>query len=157
MRGNPRMPEGLWEDMENHARSSNNPWLVAGDLNETLFREESRSFSADSSAGQRRKFAAHINNSNLIDLGSAGPKFTWNNGRQGMANIQKRLDRALCNEEWNALFPEGMVLWSKPSLGLIPIMLLFLFVSLVTPFPVELIGLFGWRQNGLLILLLRMS
>lgn len=42
-------------------------------------------------------------------MGSAGPKFTWNNGRQGRANIQKRLDRGLCNEEWNALFPEGMV------------------------------------------------
>lgn len=29
--------------------------------------------------------------------------------RQGLANTQKRLDRALCNAEWRALFPEGMV------------------------------------------------
>ncbi|XP_058214096.1 uncharacterized protein LOC131325709 [Rhododendron vialii] len=41
-------------------------------------------------------------------MGSAGPKFkfTWTNGRRGPANVQKRLDRALCNENWRTLFPE---------------------------------------------------
>lgn len=42
-------------------------------------------------------------------MGASGPKFTWTNGRQGSANVQKRLDRGLCNEDWRAMFPEGMI------------------------------------------------
>ncbi|KAG5557684.1 hypothetical protein RHGRI_007809 [Rhododendron griersonianum] len=106
---NPRNRDFLWEEMESQAHKSNKPWLVVGDLNDTLNSSEGQSFAVDSSYSQRRKFARHINNCNLVDLGFSGPKFTWNNGRKGMANVQKRLDRALCNEEWQNLFPEGMV------------------------------------------------
>ncbi|KAI8574007.1 hypothetical protein RHMOL_Rhmol01G0320300 [Rhododendron molle] len=105
----PKNRDILWEEMDIQAHSSNKPWLVAGDLNDTLNSSERRSFAVDSSSSQRRKFVGHVNNCNLVDLGFSGPKFTWNNGRKGMANVQKRLDRALCNEEWRNLFPEGMV------------------------------------------------
>lgn len=44
-----------------------------------------------------------------MDMGFTGPKLTWTNGRQGLACVQKRLDRGLCNEEWRALFLEGMI------------------------------------------------
>ncbi|XP_058189471.1 uncharacterized protein LOC131307071 [Rhododendron vialii] len=104
---NPKNREIMWEDMEVQAHSNNKPWLVAGDLNDTLNSSEGRSFSVDTNSSQRRRFADHVNNCNLVDLGFSGPKFTWNNGRKGMANVQKRLDRALCNEEWRNLFPEG--------------------------------------------------
>lgn len=56
-----------------------------------------------------RTFADRINKCKLIDMGSSGPKFTWTNSRQGLANIQKRLDRGLCNTKWRALFPERMI------------------------------------------------
>ncbi|XP_028058205.1 uncharacterized protein LOC114262062 [Camellia sinensis] len=45
----------------------------------------------------------------LTDLGFSGPKFTWTNGRHGLANIKERLDRALCNDQWHTLFPEAWV------------------------------------------------
>ncbi|XP_058210040.1 uncharacterized protein LOC131322655 [Rhododendron vialii] len=44
-----------------------------------------------------------------MDLGYMGAKYTWTNGRLGLANVQNRLDRALSNEEWRSLFPEGNI------------------------------------------------
>jgi hypothetical protein len=41
-----------------------------------------------------------------MDLGFLGPKFTWNNGREGDDFIQERLDRVVTNEGWCDLFPK---------------------------------------------------
>ncbi|XP_062170950.1 uncharacterized protein LOC133876712 [Alnus glutinosa] len=40
----------------------------------------------------------------LMDMGYIGPKFTWCNGRQGSEFTKERLDRAVSNGEWGALF-----------------------------------------------------
>lgn len=45
-----------------------------------------------------------------MDLGYLGSKYTWSNGRAGVANIRKRLDRALSNPEWRMQFPEVLKL-----------------------------------------------
>ncbi|KAG5562963.1 hypothetical protein RHGRI_005637 [Rhododendron griersonianum] len=107
---NPRLRETLWEDLNFFAaNNNNNPWVAAGDFNEVATADESRSNTPDSSASARRRFADNINNCDLMDMGFTGPKLTWTNGRQGLACVQKRLDRGLCNEEWRELFPEGMI------------------------------------------------
>ncbi|KAI8527240.1 hypothetical protein RHMOL_Rhmol12G0060200 [Rhododendron molle] len=104
---NPRLREALWEDLKLFSANTNNsPWVAVGDFNELALADESRSSTSDSSASTRRKFADNINNCNLLDMGFSGPKLTWTNGRQGLACVQKRLDRGLCNEEWRTLFPE---------------------------------------------------
>lgn len=106
---NYRLQAILWNNLEETAESVDHPWVVAGDLNDIASVDDSRTFAPDTSSSQRRKFAEHINKWKLVDLGSTGPKFTWSNGRQGLANMEKRLARALCNEKWRSLFPEGMV------------------------------------------------
>lgn len=45
----------------------------------------------------------------LIDMGYVGTPFTWMNMRSGLANIQERLDRAMCNQEWQDLFSDTVV------------------------------------------------
>lgn len=44
-----------------------------------------------------------------IDLGFSGPKYTWSNKRVGWANIRERLDRGICNADWQRLFPKAAV------------------------------------------------
>ncbi|KAF5934299.1 hypothetical protein HYC85_030470 [Camellia sinensis] len=41
--------------------------------------------------------------------GCASPQLTWSNNRKGWANTMARLDRALCNTEWQITFPDGAV------------------------------------------------
>lgn len=41
---------------------------------------------------------------NLLDLGFEGHPFTWSNGREGRANIQARLDRAVSNQHLQSKF-----------------------------------------------------
>lgn len=48
-----------------------------------------------------------------MDMGCSGPKLTWTNNRQGLANTKERLDRALCNTQWMNSFPESCV-WNLP-------------------------------------------
>lgn len=45
----------------------------------------------------------------LADLGFSGYPYTWDNKRDGDANIQVRLDRATCNDGFLELFPETNV------------------------------------------------
>ncbi|KAL7198295.1 hypothetical protein ACSBR2_020738 [Camellia fascicularis] len=85
------------------------PWLVAGDFNDYINHNERRSFSTHYNHNRPQKFAERINNCNLIDLGCVGPRFTWTNNRHGLANTMECLDRAISNDKWRALFPEGTV------------------------------------------------
>lgn len=151
---NPRTPEGLWEDMENHARSSNNPWLVAGNL---MIRYFGRKVEAS------RLIRVQAKEESLRLTSTTPISLIWvrldPNSRGIMVDKVGLISKSVLTELF--VTRSGMhcsrKVWSKPSLGLIPIMILFLFLSMVTPFPVELIGLFRWRRHGLLILLLRMS
>ncbi|KAL7162143.1 hypothetical protein ACSBR2_042591 [Camellia fascicularis] len=85
------------------------PWLVAGDFNDYGSQNERRSFSLNHTSRRTQKFLDRVNNCNLLDLGSTGPRLTWTNNRQGLANIMERLDRAMCNEDWRTMFPEATI------------------------------------------------
>lgn len=45
----------------------------------------------------------------LIDVGCAGPRFTWSNDRSGFHHIRERLDKGLANWEWSTLFPCALI------------------------------------------------
>ncbi|KAL7170539.1 hypothetical protein ACSBR2_035417 [Camellia fascicularis] len=85
------------------------PWLVTRDFNDYINHTERRSFSPHYNHNRSQKFAERINNCNLIDLGCVGPRFTWTNNRHRLANTMERLDRAMSNDKWRALFPKGTV------------------------------------------------
>ncbi|KAL7239041.1 hypothetical protein ACSBR2_005022 [Camellia fascicularis] len=87
----------------------NDPWLLAGDFIDIASQGEKRSFNSNASQARTHKFVARMNRCKLMDLGCSGPNLTWSNGRQGMANMLERLDRAVCNTEWRAAFSEGAV------------------------------------------------
>ena len=56
-----------------------------------------------------RSFSNFVHATGAIDLGFIGSRFTWSNKREGLANIKERLDKAVCNQEWQCLFPKAGV------------------------------------------------
>lgn len=48
-----------------------------------------------------------VNGCNLIDLGYQGPRYTWTNCRQGLANIREQLDWVWCNLAWHKQYEEA--------------------------------------------------
>ncbi|KAI8019049.1 hypothetical protein LOK49_LG04G00938 [Camellia lanceoleosa] len=106
---NPLLRENFWNELKEVANSMEKPWLVAKDFNDYGNQSERRSYSTNQSSTKPQKFLERINNCKLLDLGSSGPRMTWTNNRQGLANTMETLDRALCNEDWRTMFPEASV------------------------------------------------
>ncbi|KAI8013993.1 hypothetical protein LOK49_LG05G00296 [Camellia lanceoleosa] len=96
---NPLLRDNLWTKLEEVADNMEKPWLVAGDFNDYANQSERRSYSTNQCSTRPQKFLERINKCNLLDLGSSGPRMTWTNNRQGLANTMERLDRALRNED----------------------------------------------------------
>ena len=90
--------------MEDIISSFSGQWLLLGDLNSI-----SDAFEKQGGSSRRvvsyRSFRSFVENVGAIDLGFSGPRFTWSNMRCGVANIRERLDRGLCNIEWQSVFP----------------------------------------------------
>jgi hypothetical protein len=79
------------------------PWVCLGDFNEILSSDEKY-------GGRRRQMSLMENFQNILedcglsDLGFRGPKYTWNNGREGADFTKERLDRVVANRDWCNLY-----------------------------------------------------
>nr|KYP38982.1 hypothetical protein KK1_039728 [Cajanus cajan] len=60
------------------------------------------------STARASKFLEVLNDCNLLDMGAKGLRFTWYRNQCGVV-LAKRLDRAVCNVAWQAMFPEAYV------------------------------------------------
>jgi hypothetical protein len=89
----------------NHLQSfCRGAWLCCGDFNEIVEHSEKWGGSRRRD-GQMEQFRSVLEDCGLSDLGFLGPKFTWTNGQFGDNFIKERLDRAVANRAWCALFP----------------------------------------------------
>jgi hypothetical protein len=79
------------------------PWLVMGNFNEILYSNEKE---GGAMRPQRcmQAFRNALHACNLEDLGYEGDIFTWRRGK-----ICERLDRAVCDPRWAAMFPLAAV------------------------------------------------
>ncbi|XP_074313624.1 uncharacterized protein LOC141648808 [Silene latifolia] len=69
----------LWAELENFARVNNQPWLIAGDFNETRSLSERRG--GDQNMARRcERFNSWIEDCELIELAFTGPNHTWARG-----------------------------------------------------------------------------
>ncbi|XP_039118690.1 uncharacterized protein LOC120254702 [Dioscorea cayenensis subsp. rotundata] len=80
------------------------PWLILGDFNTVLSRNEHRGRNFSYYLRKSRYFSDFINNNNLLDLKFIGSPYTWCNNQIGPARRWSRLDRCLVNIEWNDMF-----------------------------------------------------
>lgn len=81
------------------------PWLVVGDFNSIVTRNEHKGGTFSYYSRKARYFHNFINNTNLVDLSFSGPVFTWCNNQHGAARRWARLDRGLVNTIWMDKFP----------------------------------------------------
>jgi len=101
--------QSLWQQLNEFSLSHSQPWLLAGDFNETKSMMERKNCSIDL-LRRCNYFGNWIEASALIDLGFTGPPFTWSRGLNPDTKKYARLDRGLCNQEWRLLFEEARVL-----------------------------------------------
>ena len=108
--GEPRteLRKKSWDALRYLRAQDNLPWLCAFDFNEAMFSAEQfggnpRSFN------QMEDFRDCLDACGLADLGFSGYPYTWDNKRDADDNIQVRLDRGTCNDEFAALFPSTSV------------------------------------------------
>lgn len=104
---NPTIRKLVWDEMRAVA-SLQVPWVAAGDFNVLLDARE-KCGGKPLTVGQCKELKQVLSHCNLIDVGAAGPRLTWNNKRTGMANIRERLDRVLANEQWIKYHEEAQV------------------------------------------------
>ena len=90
-----------------HSRNSGT-WLCFGDFNEILQSEEKQGRLPKPLAPMKH-FRTALLHCGLADLGFQGNIFTWNNGREGDAYVQERLDKACATTLWRDKFPHSHV------------------------------------------------
>ena len=72
---------------------SQGPWILAGDFNAILHKDE-KCGGSQQALGCKR-FGAWLRDCSIEDMGFIGTRFTW---KRGM--VQERLDRFVCNKNW---------------------------------------------------------
>lgn len=109
--GEPRVEKRylMWQHLERLHAVSDDPWLVCGDYNETLWQHEHFSHS-QCGESQMSAFRDTLIVCELEDLGFTGAPYTYDNGQMGERNVRVRLDRACGDEAWRDIFPAAQVL-----------------------------------------------
>lgn len=98
----------LWSDLDQVSLNIEGAWIATGDFNSVLTVDKI-SCPGNWSAFKSSAFQDWIFQQGLIDVGYVGSKFNWTRGTQDISFKGARLDRALCNFEWNCLFPHVTV------------------------------------------------
>jgi hypothetical protein len=88
-----------WRYLRELHQQVNLPWMVLGDMNEILSESEKEG-GAPRPLSYMQAFRDCLTDCGLEDLGYIGNIFTWKRG-----NIRERLDRAVGDANWSALFP----------------------------------------------------
>ena len=76
----------LWNNLMNVAELHNMPWVIAGDFNEPLVNDDKfggKAVSVNSSL----LFKECLDKCSMMDIGFAGPRYTWTNRREIQALI----------------------------------------------------------------------
>uniref|UniRef100_A0A2N9FSP0 CCHC-type domain-containing protein n=1 Tax=Fagus sylvatica TaxID=28930 RepID=A0A2N9FSP0_FAGSY len=117
------MRRKFWRLMEEIIDSFSRLWMLIGDINSIVTSSEKRG-GISNVGGSSKYFTNFVDHVGAIDLGFSGSKYTWSNKRSGWANIRERLDRGICNADWQSMFPKaGVKHLSAPNSDHIPILL----------------------------------
>ncbi|KAK9749818.1 hypothetical protein RND81_02G152700 [Saponaria officinalis] len=97
-----------WQQLRILASALQLSWLCLGDFNEILYSTEMKG--GTRLQWQMNNFRDAVDECGLQDLPYEGYEFTYDNGQEGEANRQSRLDRAMVSGGWTDLFPYAKLL-----------------------------------------------
>ena len=99
--GEPRTEDRhlMWELMRMLCGASVESWLLIGDLNEAMWSYE-HFLACQHLERQMAVFRDVLADCGPTDLGFVGLPFTYDNGRDGNANVKVGLDRAVDDSNW---------------------------------------------------------
>ncbi|GJV19818.1 sodium/hydrogen exchanger 6 [Tanacetum coccineum] len=80
------------------------PWFILGDFNATLNLEDHLAGGYESNTAMR-KFKECVQAMEVADVNCTGLYFTWNQKPKGSNGILKKIDRIMCNLQFNDEFP----------------------------------------------------
>ena len=84
------------------------PWVVIGDFNDILSKDELSDLN-DRENWMLRGFREAVDYCGLVDIRFIGPKFTWTGIRNGVVVIEERLDRGFANPVCLNIFSKALV------------------------------------------------
>jgi hypothetical protein len=97
----------MWELIRRIKPRSQAPWLMIGDLNESMWSFEHMSAGRRRSKRQMLEFRELLLQCDLHDLGFRGRPWTFDNKQEGEKNVKVRLDRAIASPSWSEWFPNA--------------------------------------------------
>ena len=86
----------LWNNLMKVVELHNMPWIIVGDFNEPLMKDD-KFGGRVMSVSRSLLFKECLNKCSMIDIGFSGPQLTWTNKREVQALIQERIDRFFVN------------------------------------------------------------
>jgi hypothetical protein len=89
----------LWQTLTDLQHQYHNPWCFIGDFN-TIMGAHEHSGNINPTRQPIDDFQHWTDSNFLIHLATSGAYFTWSNGRRGAKHTERRLDRAICNQDW---------------------------------------------------------
>ncbi|XP_074306326.1 uncharacterized protein LOC141641568 [Silene latifolia] len=98
----------LWDSLRVYHSKVSGPWLVGGDFNAVMARDE-RIGGAPVSNAEIQPMLQAIQDCNLVDLSARGSFFTWSNKHENDTKVYSRIDRVFSIAEWTDIFPDGYV------------------------------------------------
>lgn len=94
---------GMWKDNRNLKVNPNSAWFMLGDFNDIAKMDDQQGGSIHY-LSRCLKHKQQIDDSNLIDLGPSGNRFTWRRNK-----LQVRLDRVYLNMVGRLTLPSAIV------------------------------------------------
>lgn len=98
----------LCEELQDIGETNYDPWMVGGDFNVILSKEEKHGGLTFTDV-EAQDFASCIANCALTELKFKGSLYTWWNGRVEDDCIFKRLDKVIVNQEFQQSLPSNEV------------------------------------------------
>ncbi|XP_074303377.1 uncharacterized protein LOC141637860 [Silene latifolia] len=98
----------LWDSLREYHSKVHGPWIVGGDFNAVMARNE-RIGGAPVSNAEIKPMLQTIQDCHHADLNARVSFFTWSNKHESDTKVYSRIDRVFINAEWTDIFPDGYV------------------------------------------------